>query len=490
MLSKELGKMNHKKIAAIALLAFLLFVSFTQRKDKPNIIIIYFDDMGYGDTEPFGMTGIHTPNFNRLAAEGIRFTNYNTVQAVCTASRAALLTGAYTNRVGMSGALGPKAPIALNRDEETIASLLKKNGYVTGMLGKWHLGSEAPYFPLSYGFDSFYGTPYSHDYWDVDYDGTQVTDKKDYRSLWAGGIPVIEGNEIVRHVTTLEQQKDWTTTLTDKSVAFIKRHKKDPFFLYLAHPMPHVPLAVSDKFKGKSELGIFGDVIMELDWSVGEILNTLDKEKLSENTIVLLMSDNGPWYHFGNNAGSSGGFREGKGTVFEGGTRVPCLIRWTGKIKAGNVTGELMTNMDILPTVVAMTHSDLPKKSIDGKNFLPLMLGQTMNSPREVMYYYYDKNSLKGVRYKNWKLVLPHKSQSYEQGTVGKDGFPGKVKQIEVSQGLYDLAHDPGERFDVKGLYPEMVTKIMEYVEEARKDLGDDLTNREGANRRQAAKVH
>lgn len=470
-------------------LLLLLFLSFKAKDTKPNVIIIYFDDMGYGDTEPYGMTGIHTPNFNRLAAEGIRFTNYNTVQAVCTASRAALLTGAYTNRIGLAGALGPRAATALSMEEETIASLLKKNGYTTGMLGKWHLGSEAPYFPMSYGFNSFYGLPYSHDYWATDYDGKPVTKEGDYRKNW-GSVPVIEGAKIIKTISTLDQQAEWTTTLTEKAVSFIKQNKKDPFFLYLAHPMPHVPLAVSKKFEGKSELGVFGDVIMELDWSLGEILNTLDKEKLADNTVIMLMSDNGPWVHFGNNAGSTGGFREGKGTTFEGGTRVPCLMRWPKKIKAGNVSGELISNLDILPTVSAITNSALPEKRIDGLNLMPLLLGKTTKGPRETLYYYYNQNSLKGVRYKHWKLVLPHKSLSYEQGTLGKDRFPGQTQNIDVPLGLYDLAHDPGEKYDVQKLYPEIVTEMMKYVEEARQDLGDDLTGRQGANRRLPAKVH
>lgn len=467
----------------------LALVSFSKKSEKPNVIVIYFDDMGYGDTEPYGMTGVHTPNFNRMAAEGMRFTNYNTIQAVCSASRAALLTGAYTNRIGLAGALGPKAPIALSREEETVASLLKGNGYVTGMLGKWHLGSEAPYFPKSYGFDSFYGLPYSHDYWPIGYDGKPITAENDIRKSWPP-LPVIDGNDIVRTITTLEEQAEWTTTLTEKAVSFIKTNKKAPFFLYLAHPLPHVPLVVSDKFKGKSKLGLFGDVMMELDWSIGEILNTLDKEKLAENTIVMIMSDNGPWIHFGNSAGSSGGFREGKGTTFEGGTRVPCLVRWPKKIKAGNVSGELMTNMDILPTISAMTGSPLPKKRIDGQNFMPLMTGQTVDGPRDMFYYYYNQNSLKGIRYKQWKLVLPHKSLSYELGTIGRDRFPGQTKPMDVPMALYNLAHDPGERYDLQKVYPEVVNEIMKYVEEARVDLGDDLTGREGANRRPPARVH
>lgn len=480
-----------KNLKRTILISFGLLIAFgfNKHSENPNVIIIYFDDMGYGDIEPYGMTGIHTPNFNRLAAEGIRFTNYNTVQAVCTASRAALLTGAYTNRVGLAGALGPKAPVALNPNEETIASILKKKGYTTAMLGKWHLGSEAPYFPMSYGFDSFYGLPYSHDYWPVGYDGKLITENGDYRKNWPS-LPVIEGNTVIKTITTLEQQAEWTTTLTEKAVSFIQKNKKQPFFLYLAHPLPHVPLVASDRFKGKSKLGLFGDVIMELDWSVGEILNALAKEKIAENTVVMIMSDNGPWLHFGDNAGSTGGFREGKGTTFEGGTRVPCIIRWPKKIKAGNVTGELMTNMDILPTISAITNSTLPQKQIDGKNFLPLLLGHTQEGPRDVFYYYYNQNSLKGVRYKHWKLVLPHQSLSYEQGTLGKDRYPGQTKSFNVPMGLYNLAHDPAEKYDVKDLYPDVVTEIMKHVETAREDLGDDLTGKIGANRRLPAKVH
>ncbi len=470
-------------------LFILISISFGfAQSNKPNVIIIYFDDLGYGDTEPYGMTGVHTPNFNRLGAEGIRFTNFYAVQAVCTGSRAALLTGAYTNRLGLYGALGPKAPMALSLQEETIASLLKQNGYTTGMLGKWHLGSQAPYYPTSYGFDTFYGLPYSHDYWPIGYDGKLVTDSRDKRSSWPP-VPVIEGDKVINEINTLQEQEKWTTILTEKAVGFIEKHRKEPFFLYLAHPLPHVPLVVSDKFRGKSKLGIFGDVMMEIDWSLGQILDVLDRENLSENTVVMVMSDNGPWLHFGNNAGSTGGLREGKGTTFEGGTRVPCYIRWPKKIKPGYVSGELMTNMDILPTLSDITQSPLPKKLIDGKSFVPLLTGKQQTGPRELMYYYYNQNSLKGVRYKHWKLVLPHTSIGYEDGTIGKDGFPGKTKTIDVPLGLFNLAHDPGERYDLKDVHPDMVTEIMKYVEEARKDLGDDLTGREGKNRREPARI-
>jgi arylsulfatase A-like enzyme len=476
-----------KQILVFILLLFSIS-GFSQTSSKPNVIIIYFDDMGYGDIEPFGMTGIHTPNFNRLAAEGLRLTNYNTVQAVCTASRAALLTGTYTNRLGLAGALLPGAKVALNPEEQTIASLLKDNGYKTAMLGKWHLGNNPPYFPMNFGFDSFYGLPYSHDIWPIDYAGKLITDPANWRGTWPP-LPVIEGDKEIATINTLAEQAQWTPTLTEKAVAYIKSNKKNPFFLYLAHPMPHVPLAVSEKFKGKSKLGLFGDVMMELDWSLGQVLETLDKENLSKNTILIVMSDNGPWLNFGNHAGSAAGFKEGKGTAFEGGTRVPFLIRWPQKIKAGYVTGELMTNMDVLPTISAMTGSMLPKKKIDGLNFMPLLLSKTENGPRESFYYYYNQNSLKAVRYKHWKLVLSHTSQSYENEKPGKDGFPGKIAQIEVRQALYNLAHDPGEKVDLQELYPEVVAEIMKLVETAREDLGDDLTKREGNNRRKAAVV-
>ena len=472
----------------LVLLALLLSSSGFSQTSKPNVIIIYFDDMGYGDIEPFGMTGVHTPNFNRLAAEGLRLTNYNTVQAVCTASRAALLTGTYTNRLGLAGALLPGAKTALNPDEQTIASLLKDNGYKTAMLGKWHLGNRPPYFPMNFGFDSFYGLPYSHDIWPIDYAGKLITDPANWRGTWPP-LPVIEGEKEISTIKTLEEQAQWTPTLTEKAVAYIKSNKKNPFFLYLAHPMPHVPLAASEKFKGKSQLGLFGDVMIELDWSLGRVLETLDKENLAKNTILIVTSDNGPWLNFGDHAGSAGGFKEGKGTAFEGGTRVPFLIRWPEKIKAGYVTGELMTNMDILPTISAMTGSALPEKRIDGLNFMPLLLSKTENGPRESFYYYYNQNSLKAVRYKHWKLVLPHTSASYENEKPGKDGFPGKIGQIEVKQALYDLARDPGERVDLQDLYPEVVAEIMKLVETAREDLGDDLTKREGNNRRKAAVV-
>jgi len=454
---------------------------------KPNIIIILLDDMGYGDTEPYGMTGVATPNFNRVAAEGTRFTHYNVGQAVCTASRASLLTGAYPNRIGMEGALLPGAKRALNPSEQTLPTLLKKVGYETAMLGKWHLGNKAPYLPLHYGFDSFYGIPYSHDIWPIDHDSTRVQNPKDIRFNWPA-VPVYEGDQQVDSLLTHERQSRLTPELTRRAVAFIKKKHAQPFFLYFAHPLPHIPLVPSPQFKDKSKLGRFGDVMLELDWSLGEVLKALDDTKQAQNTILLVCSDNGPWLQFGDHAGSSGGFREGKSTTFEGGTRVPLLVRWPGKMKAANVNSHLMTSMDLLPTLVAATGAPLPDKKIDGLNFLPLWLGKVPEGPRHVFYYYYEGNTLRDVRYEHWKLVFPHTSNSYT-GLHGKGGVPHGQVKVQEPMALYDLAHDPGEAYDVQQLYPEIVEKLKALAEEARQDLGDGLTNRPGANVRPAAKV-
>ena len=299
---------------ALAFLASRLCAQKAQNAShdqRPNVIIILMDDMGYGDIEPYGMTAVSTPHFNQLAAEGMRFTHYNVGQPICTASRAALLTGCYPNRIGMHGALGPLSNEALNPNEETLALLLKKAGYRTGMIGKWHLGRRPPFFPIHYGFDSFYGLPYSNDMWPRDIHGNKITDTANPRSRWPE-LVLYNGDEAVDTIRSSAQQEQLTTTYTEHAVSFIKANRNRPFFLYLAHSMTHVPLAVSDKFKGKSELGLFGDVIMEVDWSVGQIMRTLDEMGIARNTLLIVTSDNGPWLNFGDHAGSSGGFREGK----------------------------------------------------------------------------------------------------------------------------------------------------------------------------------
>lgn len=460
------------------------------KAQSPNVVLIFMDDMGYGDLSCYGALQYKTPNLDRLASQGVRFTNFVSAQAVCSASRAGILTGCYPNRVGISGALMPDARIGLNPDEETIPEVLKKCNYKTAAVGKWHLGHLREFLPLQQGFDEYLGLPYSNDMWPVNYDGKPAMADKNDRKFNYPPLPLIDGNEKVREIKTLDDQSELTTLYTERAVRFISQHKKEPFFLYMAHSMPHVPLAVSSKFKGKSQQGMYGDVLMEIDWSVGEILKTLEKNGLDKNTLVIFTSDNGPWLNFGNHAGSTGGLREGKGASFEGGQRVPCLMRWPGHITAGTVCNKLASTIDILPTLASITQSALPEKKIDGVNILPLMLGDEAANPRETFLYYYRKNSLEAVRKGDWKLVFAHPGRTYIGFKPGANGFPGSVNEnFQHEEGLYDLRRDPGERYDVKEYYPEVVAELKKIAEEARQDLGDDIQKTEGKNRREPGRI-
>ncbi|MEQ6117890.1 sulfatase [Reichenbachiella sp. MALMAid0571] len=454
---------------------------------KPNVIVIFMDDLGYGDLGVYGATGYETPNLDKMASQGMRFTNFYAAQAVCSASRAGLLTGCYPNRIGISGALFPYAKKGINSNETTIAEMVKDNGYATAIFGKWHLGDVKEFLPLQHGFDEFAGLPYSNDMWPVDYDGNPITDTTNWRFKRFPPLPFIEGNEEVRVIATLEDQAQLTTTYTEKAVDFIKRKKDEPFFLYVPHSMPHVPIAVSDKFKGKSEQGLYGDLMMELDWSVGQILQALKDNGIEDNTLVVYTSDNGPWLNFGNHAGSTGGLREGKGTSWEGGQREPCIMQWPGVIPEGKICNNIASSIDLLPTIAAITESKLPEHKIDGVNILSLLKGEKDADPRDHLYYYYGRNNLEGVRKGKWKLVFPHKHRSYRNNLPGNDGHAGSTTQVFFEEtALYNLRRDPGEDYDVKELYPEVVKELEMLAEVARQDLGDDLTERKGANVRSA----
>ncbi|MGV3507877.1 MAG: sulfatase [Sphingobacteriaceae bacterium] len=469
------------KFLAFAVLTFSFILS-AKGKDKepssPNVILFFMDDLGYGDLSSTGALGYNTPNIDRLAIEGTRFTNFMAAQAVCTASRAALITGCYPNRIGLSGALGPSSKTGLNPAEETIAELLKEKGYATAIFGKWHLGSQQAFLPLQQGFDEYYGVPYSHDMWP--HHPNQA--KAKYPPL-----PLYEGNKVLKHIQNLDDASELTTSITERAVGFIRKNKNKPFFMYVPHPLPHVPLAVSSRFKNKSERGVFGDVLMELDWSVGEIMAELKKQGLDKNTIVIFTSDNGPWLNYGDHAGSSGGFREGKGTSFEGGQRVPCIIKWPNEVPAGRVCNKLLTAMDLLPTIADVCGARLPKKKIDGIKWTALLKGDDSQTPRNQFLYYYRKNSLEAVREGNWKLVFAHPGRTYETNLPGVGGAPGLVvENHEFPFALYNLERDPGERYDVSKQFPEIVTSLEKLAEEARTDLGDDLQERTGKNIRPA----
>lgn len=480
----------------IFILPLVIFTFCHQTDNKsiksslPNIILIYADDMGYGDLGTFGASQYQTPNLDRLAAEGMRFTNFEVAQAVCSASRAAIMTGCYSNRVGISGALNPHAKIGLNPDEETIAELVKRAGnYTCAIYGKWHLGHLKEFLPLQQGFDEFVGLPYSNDMWKWTYDMKLATPETHARKASFPELPLMAGDTIFKTIENLEDQAQLTTIYTENAVRFIQKNKDNPFLLCLPHSMPHVPLAVSDKFEGKSEQGLYGDVIMEIDWSVGEIVKTLEQNGLTENTLVIFTSDNGPWLNFGNHAGSTGGLREGKGTSFEGGQRVPCIMKWPKKINPGSVCNQMASTIDFLPSFAEMLNVDLPEKKIDGVSILSLMKGDKNAKPRDTFYYYYNANDLEAVRKDQWKLVFPHEHRSYEGVVPGNDGIFGETRQAKTELALYDLRRDPGERYDVLSLYPKIAEELEKIASEAREDLGDNLQKIQGKNRREPGRI-
>lgn len=441
-----------------------------------NFIVINLDDAGYGDFSYNGAYGYTTPNIDRMAAGGMRFTHFLAAQPVSGASRAGLLTGCYPNRIGFAGAPGPGSDYGIHPDEMTMGELLKQKGYNTAIFGKWHLGDAKPFLPLQNGFDAYYGLPYSNDMWPFHPQQGEVFNFPD--------LPTYEGNDVIGYNT---DQSRFTTDYTARTVDFIKKNRQKPFFIYLAHSMPHAPLAVSDKFKGKSEQGLYGDVLMEIDWSVGEVLKTLRELGLEENTLVVLTSDNGPWINYGNHAGSAGGLREAKGTTFDGGNRIPCLMYWKGTIEAGSTCNKLASNIDLFPTLAEISGAPLPSRKIDGVSLTPLLKGEKEANPRESFVYYYNRNDLEAVTDGRFKLAFPHRYVTYGAYAPGNDGQPGKLTGIELTKAeLYDLRRDPGERYDVISHYPEEAAKLMKTANRMREELGDNLTRIKGKERREA----
>lgn len=440
-----------------------------------NFVIINFDDAGNGDFSYLGAVGYQTPVIDRIAAEGLNLTNFYAVQPISGASRSGLMTGCYPNRIGFAYAPNPNSPMGLHPDETTIAEMLKQRDYRTAIFGKWHLGDHQKFLPLQHGFDEYYGLPYSNDMWPH-----HPTDK--YPDL-----PLIEGNKVLGYNT---DQSKLTTDYTTHAVDFIKRSAGKPFFLYLAHTMPHVPLAVSDKFKGKSEQGLYGDVMMELDWSVEQVFNALREQGVEENTMVIITSDNGPWVKYGNHAGSSGGLREAKATTFNGGLRVPCIVYWKGHIQPGSTSNALMSNIDILPTIAGIADVQLPERKIDGINMGDVIRGKGVESPRKSLCMYFHNNSLEAVTDGLYKLVFPHEYVSYYTRVPGNDGQPGDFDMKKITEcELYDLRRDPAERTDVASQHPEIVSKLKQIADTCRAELGDDLTGAEGTQRRVAGSV-
>jgi arylsulfatase A len=379
------------------------------------------------------------------------------------------------NRIGIHGALFPKAKIGLHHQEVTIAEMLKPQGYQTAIYGKWHLGDHPDFLPTNHGFDEYFGLPFSNDMWPLHPNNEQFQFKP---------LPLIEGDSTIQY---LEDQSLLTTWYTMKAVDFINKNREKPFFLYVPHSMPHVPLYVSERYEGKSERGLYGDVIAEIDWSVGHILSALKQNGIDENTLVIFTSDNGPWLNYGTHSGEAHPLREGKGTALEGGVRVPCIMRWPGKIPAGVETHQPAMTIDLLPTIARLTGAELPSSKIDGMDISPLILNEEgAENPHEAYYFYYHTNELHGILSADgrWKLYLPHTYRTLN-GREGKnDGLPISYEYNTIGQELYDLENDISETTDVAENHPEIVEQLLEYAEKAREELGDKLTDRVGSENR------
>lgn len=463
-------------VAAAMLSGYPLTTQAADEVERPNVVIVFADDLAYADIGCFGAEGYKTPHLDRLAAEGRRFTSFYVPQAVCSASRAGLLTGCYPNRVGILGALGPNSGIGISADELTMGEMFQSQGYRTAAFGKWHLGHKPASLPLAHGFDAYYGLPYSNDMWPKHPENPRA-----YPPL-----PLIDGDKTIE---TDPDQTQLTTNYTRRAVEFIEQNHDKPFFVYLAHSMPHVPLFVSDKFDGTSERGLFGDVISEIDWSVGQIREVLEKHKLDRKTLIIFTSDNGPWLSYGDHAGSAGPLREGKGTSFEGGVREPTVMWYPGHISAGTECDEPAMTIDLLPTLANWIGAELPAdRKIDGLDIRPLITGgPEARTPHDALYFYWGGH-LEAVRSGPWKLHLPHSYRTLAGRAGGTGGIPTKYQQGQIGLSLYNLEDDIGETTNLADKHPEVVEQLMQYVERARADLGDTATKQKGTGVRSAGR--
>ena len=464
--------------AAVAFASAIAPSSFadTPPDRPPNFVIVFADDLGYADIGCFGAAKIRTPNIDRLAAEGVRFTDFYVAQAVCSASRTALLTGCYPNRVGILGALGPRSNHGIHDDERTIAEVLKARGYATAIYGKWHLGHHPKFLPTRHGFDDYFGLPYSNDMWPKHPTDHSFPD-----------LPLIQGEEAV---ALNPDQSRLTTWYTEHALQFIETNKDRPFFLYVPHSMPHVPIFVSEERDGNSGgAGLYADVVGEVDWSVGQILAKLKALGLDEKTLVIFTSDNGPWLSYGDHAGSAGPLREGKGTSFEGGVREPFAARWPGQVPAGSTCREPAMTIDLLPTLAALAGAEVPTdRVIDGLDIRPLLLGKPgAEGPHEAFAFFWSRE-LQAVRSGRWKLHFPHEYRSLK-GEPGSGGRPGPYIERRIGLSLFDLVADPGETTDVAAEHPDVVARLKALADTIRADLGDSATDQKGARVREPGRI-
>ena len=444
------------KSLCMLLLCICFFVSCsTAETTKPNVVIIFLDDAGWGDFRPFAKTPYPTPHVESLAASGTRYTQFYVPQAVCSASRSVLLSGCYPGRTKVFGAHGPNGH-GLDPKFATMAEMLKGNGYATAHYGKWHCGDKPETRPLARGFEKHAGLMYSNDMWRFHPVNPKHWGKFPLQ-FWDNGKVKIED-------VSKNDQKYLTKWATENSVNFIKENKDKPFFVYMAHSMPHVPLFCSPEFEGKSGAGLYGDVIMEIDWSVGQIEKALKEAGVADNTIIIFSSDNGPWIVYGERAGKTP-FREAKGTSFDGGIRSPLIVKFPGKIKAGATSETAFCTVDMLPTIAHLTGSKLPQNEIDGKNVWNLMTGESSANPH-VYYPFSNGRNFEGVISGNgkWKFHIPHGYRSV--ATYGKGGFSGTYKKgTKIGYALFDMKNDPYEKNNVIDKYPEVAAKMKALAE-------------------------
>ena len=429
----------------------LSIVCIYGKNSSPNIIVIFGDDIGYGDVGIFGNPTIKTPNLDRMAYEGQKWTNFYSAASVCTPSRAGLLTGRLPIRSGMMSSkirvLFPESWSGLQQSELTIAELVKQKKYATMHVGKWHLGHLPDYLPTKQGFDSYYGIPYSNDM-----DATQPKEKRkwalynpDRIDYW--DVPLMRNEKIIERPAN---QYTITKRYTEEAVKFIKKNKDRPFFLYFAHTMTHVPLFRSEKFVDISLAGIYGDVMEEVDWSVGQVLETVRNNNLSERTLVIFTSDNGPWLTFDTHGGSAGPLKEGKGSTWEGGMREPTIMWWPGTIPAGTTQAGMGSTLDLMATVASITNTKIPKDRKMDSYDLSLAMSMKADSPRNEMFFW------RGTK------LFAARSGNYKAHFYTMTGYRDRGETRLNTPLLYHLGHDPGEKFDISRQNPEIVTKIQE----------------------------
>lgn len=480
----------------IVCLGLIHSVVSAQSGVRPNVILIYADDLGYGDIASQGAKGFRTPHIDRLQKLGTRFTNFYVAQPVCTASRAALFSGCYSHRVGLAGALNHTSQTGINPDEYLLSELFQANGYATAIYGKWHLGHQPPFLPTRNGFDEFFGIPYSND------NGPLHPVVRDIPSL-----PLYENERVI---ALDPDQSQFTKWLTERSVQFIERHRGDPFFLYVPHIMPHVPIFASEAYRGRTERGLYGDVVEELDQGIGQILDAVQNAGIADKTWIVFASDNGPFLSYGDHAGSAGILREGKLTTFEGGVRVPCVMVWPGQIPAGRVSTDPIMTIDLLPTMAKLLGITLPATPIDGRDAWPVIAGLKDAKPPHEALFFYSGSELHAVRSGPWKLHFPHEylTVAAEPGKNGKPSNWENMKPLAITESgirgiasrhgyrvetiglsLFNLEQDPGETMNVAAQHPDVVRLLTKLAESARQELGDSLTNRTGTGLRPVGRV-